>query len=227
MKREVTKYRICVALLFGAAFTSLLVLLLNIAPLFLSLVIFGLLSFGGVPMAVLSRSSELEPPLAMMALNALAYGTIAYIAVSTFWRSSNAATMRRVAVWLVLPAAFFVCLACVPAINPLWPRGMSELTKQESELQAALPLGVELSQCRAVLQSKGIQFREETESSAGVILERVDRTLTADAGDRVLSARFQTAASAFPCGYDMEIVLLFGRDDKLRQQYIHRLRLCP
>ena len=227
MKREVTKYRICAALLFGAGLTSLLVLLLNIVPLFLSLLILGLLSFGGVAMAVLSRSSELEPPLAMMALNALAYGAIGYIAVSIFWRSSNAATMRRVAIWLVLPAAFFVCLACVPAINPLWPRGMSELTKQESELQAALPLGAKLSQCRAVLQSKGIQFREETESSAGVILERVDRTLTADADDRVLSARFQTAAGAFPCGYDMEIVLLFGRDDKLRQQYIHRLRLCP
>jgi hypothetical protein len=114
------------------------------------------------------------------------------------------------------------------AVLPLLSsRGMLELNRQEGELQAALPLGMELNQGRAILLSRGIQFREETESSSAVVLERENKKLTAAKGDRVLSARFQTSASVVPCGYNMEIVLLFGRDDKLREQYVHRLRVCP
>jgi hypothetical protein len=214
-------------LFFGAGFTSILVLLLNIAPSPLSLGIFFLLLPGGVPVAILSRSNELGPPLAVMAGNALAYAAIAYIAISTYWRSSSAVTVRRVTVRMALAAVILLGLACIPALNPLWPRGMLELKKQESELQTAFPLGVELNHSRTVLLSRGIQFREETEPSGAVVLERKDKKLTAAEGDRVLSARFQTSASVVPCGYDMEIVLLFGRDDKLREQYVHRLRVCP
>ena len=104
---------------------------------------------------------------------------------------------------------------------------MLELKKQETELQSAFPLGMELNKSRAVLLSKAIQFHEETESSDIVVLERQGTRLAAAARDRVLSARFQTGASVFPCGYDMEIVLLFNPDGKLKEQYVHRLRVCP
>lgn len=222
------KYRIPLALFFGAGLTSLLLLLLRVSPTaVLSVVMSMLLSPGWLLADVLFKHGEFSPPLAVLTANVFVWSGVAYIAISIFWRKASSATLRRTAMWLAVPAAILLGLACVPALNPLSPRGMSELTKQESELQTALPLGMELSRSRAILSSKGIQFYETTEPTDTVVLEREGRNLTAAVGDRVLSARFQTGASVFPCGYDMEIVLLFGRDDKLKQQYVHRLRVCP
>jgi hypothetical protein len=48
---------------------------------------------------------------------------------------------------------------------------MPELAKQESELQTAIPLGMNLDRARGVLNSKKIQFYESTESSDGVVLQ--------------------------------------------------------
>jgi hypothetical protein len=135
--------------------------------------------------------------------------------------------LRHATMWFAAPAAILLGLACVPALNPLWPQGMKELAKQESELQAAFPLGIEIGQSRTILQTKRIAFSEETETSDRVVLERIERSIKAGPGDRVLSARFQTNAYSFPCGYDMEIVLLFDRDGKLKQQYVHRFPMCP
>lgn len=193
----------------------------------LSAVLLALLFPGSLPVALLWGSNELGPPLAVLTANALFYSFVAFALLSAWWPDAEPAAIRRATTRLALPTVVLFSLACVPALNPLWPRGMSELTKQESELQAAFPVGEELSHGRSTLQLKGIQFREETKSSGGVVLERNGRSLTAVAGDRVLSARYQTGASEFPCGYDMEIVLVFSQDDKLKQQYVHRLRVCP
>jgi len=104
---------------------------------------------------------------------------------------------------------------------------MTELAIQEKSLQNALPLGMGLEESRAALRAKGIQFQEEPEKSPAILLSREDKNITATAGDRVISARFETEASQYPCGYDMEVVLLFGPDERMKDQYIHRLRLCP
>jgi hypothetical protein len=225
---QVVKYKIIAALIFGIGFISLFLLLLRIlisTPLSIPLSIF--LVPGGMLIAILSRSRESNLALLVPVANALIYSGVVYVAVSIFWRNTSIATMQRVIARLAPPVAILLVLVCIPAFNPLWPRGMHELKRQETGLESALPLGMELNQSRAVLLSKGIQFREEAESSGGVVLEREDLKLAAAAGERVLSARFQTDASMFPCGYDMEIVLLFGRDDKLKQRYVHRLRVCP
>ena len=84
-----------------------------------------------------------------------------------------------------------------------------------------------LDRVRVVLNSKKIQFYESTEPSDGVVLQNPQATITAQSGETVLVSRFDTEAFEFPCGYDMQIVLVFGRDRNLKQRYIHRFRMCP
>jgi hypothetical protein len=226
--RNTVKYKILLAVLSGAGFASLLVLLLNASLPVLPQLLSVMLLPGAIPVAVLSKSQEFGPPLAVLAANALVYSAVAYIAVSVAWRKTAEETMRVATIRSVLPVAMLIGLSCVPALNPLWPRGMTELTTQEKELQQALPLGMGLDGVRAVLQSKGIQFREETEASQSVVLDDGrGGNITATPGDRVVSARLQTEANQFPCGYDIQIVLLFGQDEKMKQQHVQRLRLCP
>jgi len=62
------------------------------------------------------------------------------------------------AIKLVLPVAILVSLACIPALNQLWPHGMTELERQERSLQDALPIGMELEEARDALHSKRIQL---------------------------------------------------------------------
>jgi len=223
------KYRIAVALLSGSGFASFVLLLLQVSPAAIISGVLGLfLTPGGVLADLLSRSKEFSPPLAVLAANALVYSAVALAAVLACGRSVSAATMRLAAIRLTGPVAILVCLACVPAFNPLWPRGMTELAKQERELQEALPLGTGLDHARAVLRSKGIQFQEEAETAQTVVLDDAKgKSITAVPGDRVVWARLETGASQFPCGYEIEVILLFGQDDRLKQQHIHRLRLCP
>ncbi len=220
------RYKFLVALLCGTGFASLSVLLLNVWPIAQPLSIF--LLPGAIPVAYLSGSQEFGPPLAVLAANALVYSGIAYAILFAYCRNLKAATMRLAAIRLTAPALILLGLACIPALNPLWPRGMMELAKREKELQDLLPLGVGLEQARSVLRSKGIEFHEKTERAATVVLDnRHGVIVTAAPGDRTISSRLETEASQFPCGYDMQIILLFGQDQKLKQQYIHRWRLCP
>jgi hypothetical protein len=95
-----------------------------------------------------------------------------------------AGKIRLAAAWLVLPVVILTGLVCIPALNPLWPRGMMELTSQEKALQDALPVGMGMGGARAVLHSKGIQFQEQTETSQAAVINRSDRSISAAAGDR-------------------------------------------
>ena len=135
--------------------------------------------------------------------------------------------MRIAAIRLLIPAVVLIGLICVPSLNPLWPRGTAELTGKVESVQNAFHVGMELENARAVLRSREIRFQEVAETSAMQILQEPGRSMTAAAGDRVLSARLETDAGEFPCGYDIEVVLLFGPDERLKDQYVHRLRLCP
>jgi hypothetical protein len=223
-----TKYKVAIALSCGAGFTSLVLLMLNLSSVSaLSTLLTAFLLPGGIPADLVLKPKEFSPPFVIFAANALVYSGVAYAGISVFCRSIVVEKMRLAALRLLPPAVILVGLTCIPVLNPLWPRGMAELTKQEKDLQAALPMGVGLERARAVLRSKGIQFQETTEISQAVLLDRQDKSITAAAGDRVISARVETDAGQFLCGYDMEVVLLFGPDEKLKDQYIHRLRLCP
>jgi hypothetical protein len=222
------KYKISVALLCGAGFASVLVLLLNLKVLMVSVAVGILLLPGSIATGFLWRSSEFSPPLAILAANAAVYSAIAYAIVSAASRNIQAATMRLATIKLAAPAAILLSLACIPALNRLWPRGITELTKQEQGLRGALPLGMGLDGARAVLLSKGIQFHEETLTSQSVILDDgKGGRIIAFPGERVLSTRLQTQASQFPCAYDIQVVLLFGQDEKIREQHIQRFPICP
>jgi hypothetical protein len=154
-------------------------------------------------------------------------GLLAFAVGFLMFRKVGLTERRRIVGWSVLPVTAVAALACIPAMNPLWPHGMAELTKQEFELQTAIPSGMSLDRVRVVLNSKKIQFYESTEPSDGVVLQNPQATITAQSGETVLVSRFDTEAFEFPCGYDMQIVLVFGRDRNLKQRYIHRFRMCP
>lgn len=155
-------------------------------------------------------------------------GLFAFAAPLLVLRGVRLEQLRRIAVWSTIPTAAVAVLACIPALNPLWPHGMGELGKQESELQTAIPLGMSLDQVRSVLTSRKIQFYESTQQSDGIVLQHPqEATVTAQSGDTVLVSRFHTEAFEFPCGYDMQIILVFGRDLNLKQRYIERFRMCP
>lgn len=215
------KYRLAIALLWGIGFTSLLCLLMNLNWFF------GFLLFpGGLVVSFLSWL-KLKDMVLLFAANVLIYSMGAFVVVALQSRKAGLAQLRRIAGWSVLPVTVVAVLACFPSMNPLFPHGMTELAKQESELQAAIPLGVSLEQARGVLNSRKIQFNEYVDQYGGLVLSDREATMTAQSGDTVLAGRFQTEAFKFPCGYDMRIILLFGRDRNLRQQYIHRFMTCP
>jgi hypothetical protein len=224
------RYRFAFAFLCGTGFTCALPLLLGLSSSSAALsVLLGIfLTPGGIVADLVGKPTEFSPPISILAANSLIYSAIAYAGVSVLGRGLGAEKMRTATIRLVFPVAILVALAFIPKLNPLWPRGMRELTTQEKELQQALPLGMRLDGVRAVLQSKGIQVREETEASQSVVLDDgKGGSITAAPGDRVVSARLQTEANQFPCGYDIQIVLLFGQDERMKQQHVQRLRLCP
>ena len=221
-------YNLSLALLCGVGVTSLWLLLLRVAP---TALLSGVLSIFLLPGfllgALLWRSREFAPPLAVLALNALTYSAIALSMLLVFCRGAAATTMRRVTMRVFVPAVILTGLACIPALNPLWPRGMAELTKQERELQEAFPSGMHLSDARGVLRSSQIRFQERTETAETVVWSREDRRMTAVAGDRVAWARLQTEARQFPCSYEIEVILIFGPDERLKDRHIERSRVCP
>jgi hypothetical protein len=153
-------------------------------------------------------------------------GLMAFAVAFLLFRKGRLEQVRRIAAWSIFPVAAIAGLACFPSMNPLWPHGMADLAIEESELQTAIPFGMSLDRVRGVLNSRKIPFNESIESD-GVVLQNPPETITAQSGDTVLVSRFQTEAFAFPCGYDMQIVLLFGHDRNLKQRYIHRFPMCP
>lgn len=175
----------------------------------------------------LLRPKEFSHPLLVSFANILVYSGVAYAVVSVCCRNVPVERMRVAAIRLTIPAVVLIGLICVQSLNPLAPRGMAELTSKVESLQNAFHAGMELENARAVLRSREIRFQEVTETSSMQILEKPGRSMTAAAGDRVLSARLETDAGEFPCGYDIEVVLLFGPDERLKDRYVHRLRLCP
>jgi hypothetical protein len=214
-------YRLSLAALCGLAVSAIIPLMLR-GPLWIAMPAGFFLFPGGFVAAILLHS---DSTFIVIAGNAFVYSGLAYVFLATR-RDIGARFLRLASICLVVPVAVLVILSCIPSLNPMFPSGMAELGRQEAELQNAFPDTINGEQVRAVLRSKKIQFYE-SEPSAGVILQREGTTMQASSGDRLISSRFQTNAGQFPCGYDMEIYLLFDAAGKLKQRYIHRFRVCP
>jgi hypothetical protein len=104
---------------------------------------------------------------------------------------------------------------------------MAELSARESDLQRALPVGSNLTNARNVFKSRGIEFSDSVESADRIVLQGVGEKITASAGDRVLASNLPTSASKFPCGYRLDILLVFSPDDIMKERHIKRFPLCP
>ena len=212
--------RFAFAALCGAGVTALASLLLHVP--YVNLLAAIVLTPGGLVVGVLLR--EGDPPLLILLANSLIYSALTLTGSFCLGQSR---IWRRAIPWLAIPVGVLVCLACIPTLDPLWPIGMTQLARREAQLQEDLPLGMDLGQVREVLRSQKIQFTERVEESNSVVLMRPDSTITASAGDRTVFGEIQTEAASFPCGYRIDFVLLFGGEEKLKQRYIRRFRVCP
>lgn len=145
-----------------------------------------------------------------------------------FWPQPFGGNLRAATIKLLLPVIALAGLSCTSRFNPLWPQGVEQLTRQENDMRQALPIGIGVEPARAVLRSKGVDFSDKIETTQGIVFDDgKGHRIIAAPGNRVLAARKQTEAWAFPCGYDIRIVLLFGQDEVLSQEYIDRFRICP
>ena len=216
-----TIYRLLLALLCGIGFSALVPLLLGVHFLLVAVPAMFLLLPGGFISAILFH---VDSPFIVMAGNAFVYSVLAYVFLAAR-RDVGARSLRLASMCIVFPVAFLVGLACIPSLNPMLPSGMAELGRQEAELQNAFPDTINVEQARAVLRSKNIEFNE-FEPPTGLVFQRGDTAMTASYGDRVIHSRFQTNAGQFPCGYDMEICLLFDAAGKLKHRHVHRFRVC-
>lgn len=182
---------------------------------------------GGIAVSILPWHTNWISISAMLGANVVIYSILVFALLLLRFRTIERAKLRQIASRMVLPVAAISCLACFPSLNPLWPKGMAQLSKQESELQSALPLDMRLQDVRSTLMAKGIEAVDFVENSDGVVFQGPDKKITARAGDRVLSGTSQTSASSFPCSYEIQIVLVFGPDERLKERYVRRFPICP
>ena len=164
------KYRIALAWLCGFGILSVVLLLLNIS----SLIVLSILLLPGAILTALLPTNEFGQTLLMFAANALVYSMIVFAGILLFGRDMALHKIRATMFALAIPVTVLVSLACVPRLSPLWPRGITELTRKEKALQDSLPLNMEIETARRVLSSQGIAFREKTVTSQTVLLERQD-----------------------------------------------------
>jgi hypothetical protein len=221
------KYRLVIALLCGLGIVSVLLLLLNISSSDALTVLFSILLLPGGILSALLPTNGLGQTLLIFTANMLAYSILVFAGITLFGRDMTLHKMRGTTFALAIPVAVLVSLACVPRLSPLWPRGITELARKEKALQDSLPLNMEVGTARRVLSSQGIAFREKTVTLPTVILERENRKISAAPGDHYIWARAETGAVQYPCGYVIQVILLFRQDEKMKDQYIHRLRICP
>jgi hypothetical protein len=219
-----TKGKIALAILCAVGFVCLVLLLLNVHPLPAVFIFPGYLL--AAPFAMLIKPEEFGSLLLIVAANVLIYFGVVYIALSWLGRRLTLERVRQAIAILLLPTAILVILACIPKLNPLWPHSMAELARRETALQQALSRGIRPEQARSILRSQGIQFQEWTETSKETVLERYNTTIHVAPGDRFIWARIETDAGQFPCGYDIEVFLHFGPDEKLKDSYVHRRPIC-
>ncbi len=214
-------YRLSFAVLCGLLISCTAPLLTN-CLFWIALPAVLVLFPGGLVAAIVFHS---DLPSTIIALNSIIYSGLTYVALA-FRRDLSLRFLRIASISMVLPAALVVGLASVPILDPLFPRGVTELGRQESSLQSDFPDRISIEKARQLMRSKGIQY-DEFAPAAGLVLERENTMMVASSGDRLIHSRSPTTAREFLCSYDMEIDLLFDASGNLKQRYIHRFRICP
>jgi hypothetical protein len=217
--------RLCVAsLLFGVAIASLLGILLNVPRLEHKAAV--LLIPGGILASMASRALVPHPMLLLVA-NAVFYAMCLFGLCLALRRWLRASTVRLGAWAVGFLAVVLFALACLPRFDPLWPHGMGELQAREAKLKSLIRPDMTIDQVRAALEQESIPLNEETEDSAREVLRNRNTQIVASAGDRLVFSRFRTDAVQYPCGYDLQVVVLFAPDGKIKNRYVAPLPICP
>jgi len=119
-----------------------------------------------------------------------------------------------------LPAGYFVYLCS--------PHGYRELEHLESRLKQLTPQGARFEDVRVGLSHEGIEYREWMQESATPLLSDGSGVrIAANRGEHVISSRHPTDAWQFPCGEQLNIILVFDGQNRLIRRYIGRFHLCP
>jgi len=218
--------RLTLALLVGVGLATLSALLINIRLSAIEYLALLLLTPGGILASLLIRSEALGSPLLLLAANSFLYSVIAFLALR-FWIRLDASKAKRLTVAFTIPVLILDSLACIRSVSPIWPRGMSQLADEENALRVGLPPGSTLETARAFLHARAVNCFENEVHAEESILQNAHATIVAKSGDRVLSALIDTEAQQFPCGYKIQIALVFGADERLRERYIERTPICP
>jgi hypothetical protein len=225
-RTRVKMYKLIVALLAGIGLTAAAALSLNLPVTPFIMVAAFFLMPGGLADSLLFKSHGLGDASTILTFSAIFYSTIAYL-ILQFWLPVGDRRLRFAATAAALPVLIVACLACVPSISPIWPRGMKHLTEQEAMFRDALPLGLDLDSARTFLKSRGISVYDQEMSDGAVVFQNAHERMFAEASERVLSAKIETEAGQFPCGYRIDIVLIFNQNRRLEHRHIERFPICP
>ena len=218
------KCRLLLAILCGVGFTALVALSLNI-PSGIVLVLSLFLAPGSLLSAMLLHTQYFGEPLIVLAFDACLYSFITYVTLRRFRIGSQ--KERLAALTIVGPVLLVASMACIPAMSPLWPRGMLRLAEEEKSLKGGLPVGTSLDSARAFLVAQKVQTYDYEVRAEEPVLENAHARIVAKPGDQLVSARIETEAEQFPCGYVIQVALVFGPDRSLRERYIERSAVCP
>ena len=214
-----------VSLLFGVTIASLLPILLNVAEL--ERKADTLLMPGGIFASLIAPAEMVPHPMLLLAGNAIFYALCLFGLCLTV-RPRLTARAVRLGTWTFgFSAVVLFALACIPKFDPLWPHGMGELQAREAKLKGLIRSDMTIDQVRTALHQESIPLNEETEDSAREVLRNRNTQILASAGDRLLFSRFRTDAAQYPCGYDLQVVVLFAPDGKLKDRYVAPLPICP
>jgi hypothetical protein len=214
-----------VSLLFGVMIASLLPILLNVASLERKADI--LLIPGGILASLLAPAQMVPHPMLLLAGNAIFYALCCFGLGLVVRRWLTAGAVRLCTWAFGFSSVVLFALACVPKFDPLWPHGMGELQARQAKLKGLIRSDMTIDQVRAALQQESIPLNEETEQSARQVLRNRNIQIVASAGDRLVFSRFRTDAVEYPCGYDLQVVVLFAPDGKLKDRYVGPLPICP
>lgn len=210
--------RMALAVLVGVAFTAISALMLRLTPLsYLALLP------GRLATELLTDPEATPTALAILITNVLVYSVVAFAILRVIpFDSDKAGRVLRI---LWAPALLVMIFAMVPRFNPIWPSGFEDLRVHERQLQDSLQAGIDLEEARA--RVSGIEISEIPIHETQEVLRLKDLTITADKGDLLLrTARRTQTAFRYPCSYDLEVVLIFGSDHKMKQRYIRERKTC-
>lgn len=104
---------------------------------------------------------------------------------------------------------------------------MEQLEATERKLRDGPPLGVPIESARSFLPKQGVITYEDLAQNEEAVFQVADNKMIAGAGDTVISAPVPTDALGFPCGFRIDVILMFGNDRMLKKEPIERFRLCP